>query len=65
MQYREDKYGNKLSILGFGCMRFPTNSDESVNYEETEKLLNSFDKNNFIVKHNKNENIVVSTYQIS
>ena len=22
MQYRTDKYGNKLSILGFGCMRF-------------------------------------------
>ena len=22
MHYREDKYGNKLSILGFGCMRF-------------------------------------------
>jgi len=23
MQYRLDKYGNRLSILGFGCMRFP------------------------------------------
>jgi predicted aldo/keto reductase-like oxidoreductase len=23
MQYRLDKFGNKLSILGFGCMRFP------------------------------------------
>ncbi len=23
MNYRSDKYGNKLSILGFGCMRFP------------------------------------------
>lgn len=22
MQYREDKYGKPLSILGFGCMRF-------------------------------------------
>ena len=22
MNYRMDKYGNKLSILGFGCMRF-------------------------------------------
>ncbi len=22
MQYRSDKYGNKLSILGYGCMRF-------------------------------------------
>ena len=23
MNYRKDKYGNNLSILGFGCMRFP------------------------------------------
>lgn len=23
MQYRSDKYGNQLSILGYGCMRFP------------------------------------------
>ena len=23
MNYRTDKYGNSLSILGFGCMRFP------------------------------------------
>lgn len=22
MQYRSDKYGNKLSVLGYGCMRF-------------------------------------------
>ena len=22
MNYRNDKYGNKISILGFGCMRF-------------------------------------------
>ena len=23
MQYRKDKYGNPLSVLGYGCMRFP------------------------------------------
>ena len=23
MKYRKDKYGNELSILGYGCMRFP------------------------------------------
>ena len=22
MQYRFDKYGNKISVLGYGCMRF-------------------------------------------
>ena len=22
MNYRKDKYGNELSLLGFGCMRF-------------------------------------------
>ena len=22
MKYRKDKYGNDISILGFGCMRF-------------------------------------------
>lgn len=22
MQYRKDKYGNQISILGYGCMRF-------------------------------------------
>ncbi|MBQ2676236.1 MAG: aldo/keto reductase [Clostridia bacterium] len=25
MNYRKDKYGNQLSILGFGCMRFQNN----------------------------------------
>lgn len=24
MNYRQDRYGNKLSVLGFGCMRFTT-----------------------------------------
>lgn len=26
MNYRADRYGNQLSILGFGCMRFPKNA---------------------------------------
>jgi len=25
MNYRTDKYGNQLSLLGYGCMRFPRN----------------------------------------
>ena len=24
MQYRKDKYGNPISVLGYGCMRFST-----------------------------------------
>ena len=29
MNYRKDKYGNDLSILGFGCMRFPADKNEA------------------------------------
>ena len=28
-----------IKRFGFGCMRLPVNSDESVNYEETEKMI--------------------------
>lgn len=35
MNYRLDKYGNKLSVLGFGCMRFPTKAGR-INMAETE-----------------------------
>lgn len=38
MNYRLDKYGNRLSILGFGCMRFPMKMGR-IDMEETEKLL--------------------------
>jgi len=38
MKYRNDKYGNKLSVLGFGCMRFPSTLGKS-NMKETEKLI--------------------------
>ena len=36
MQYRYDKYGNKLSILGFGCMRFQKKQG-AFDYEEAER----------------------------
>ena len=36
---------NELKRFGFGCMRFPTNADESVNYEETEKMIDYALKN--------------------
>jgi len=35
MNYRLDKYGNKLSVLGFGCLRFPTKAGR-INIAETE-----------------------------
>jgi len=39
MQYREDrKSGNKLSILGFGCMRFPRNLTR-IDLNKTEQLV--------------------------
>ncbi len=38
MNYRFDKYGNQLSVLGFGCMRFPTKAGR-IDMEETEKEI--------------------------
>lgn len=38
MNYREDKYGNKLSILGYGCMRF-TSKMGKPDFEKAEKEL--------------------------
>ena len=38
MQYRSDKYGNQLSVLGFGCMRFPQKMGR-IDMEQTELQL--------------------------
>ena len=38
MKYRKDKYGNDLSILGYGCMRFPRKHGK-IDMEIAEKLL--------------------------
>ena len=38
MNYRTDKYGNSLSVLGFGCMRFPTKAGR-IDMEETEREI--------------------------
>ena len=38
MQYRNDKYGNKLSVLGFGCMRF-TRKGNGIDTDKAEKEL--------------------------
>lgn len=38
MNYRLDRHGNELSILGFGCMRFPHKLGR-IDMEETEKEI--------------------------
>ena len=38
MKYRKDRYGNPLSILGYGCMRFTKNGN-SIDIEKAEKEL--------------------------
>ena len=38
MQYRKDRYGNDLSILGYGCMRF-TRKGGGLDVEKAEKEL--------------------------
>lgn len=36
MQYRKDKYGNEISLLGYGCMRF-TKKGGSIDIDKAEK----------------------------
>ena len=38
MNYRKDKYGNDISILGFGCMRFQ-NTLGRIDLNETEQEI--------------------------
>lgn len=38
MQYRKDKYGNNISLLGFGCMRF-TRKGSSIDIVKAEKEI--------------------------
>ncbi|MBQ8287440.1 MAG: aldo/keto reductase [Clostridia bacterium] len=44
MNYRTDKYGNRLSILGFGCMRFPRKLG-MIDMKETEREIMTAIKN--------------------
>ena len=44
MKYRKDRYGNPLSVLGYGCMRF-TRKGAGIDYEKAEKeLLLAYEK---------------------
>ncbi|HAV27388.1 MAG TPA: aldo/keto reductase, partial [Lachnospiraceae bacterium] len=38
MQYRKDRYGNKISVLGYGCMRFPQKNG-SIDYQKTKDQI--------------------------
>ena len=38
MNYREDRYGNKLSQLGYGCMRF-SKKGTGIDIDKTEKEI--------------------------
>lgn len=38
MKYRNDKYGNKISVLGYGCMRF-TQKAGKIDLEKAEKEI--------------------------
>ncbi len=38
MQYRKDKYGNPLSVLGYGCMRFTTKAGR-IDLDKAEKEI--------------------------
>lgn len=38
MQYRNDRYGNKISLLGYGCMRF-TKKGNAIDIDKAEKEL--------------------------
>lgn len=44
MNYRKDRYGNELSALGFGCLRFPQKMGK-IDMEQTEKqILSAIDQ---------------------
>ena len=38
MQYRKDRKGNELSVLGYGCMRF-TRKGSGIDLEKAEKEI--------------------------
>jgi len=74
MKYRIDKYNNELSILGFGCMRFPKKFEESeklilyaieqgINYFDTAYIYGDSEKTlgRILKKNNIREKIYIAT----
>lgn len=43
MNYRKDKYGDELSILGFGCMRFPMKAGKIDMKEAEREIMHAVD----------------------
>ena len=74
MRYREDKAGNKLSVLGLGCMRFPRDKAETermilaaieggVNYFDTAYIYPNSEVvlGEILAKHNKRKEVYIAT----
>ena len=38
MQYRKDRYGNPISVLGYGCMRFTARAGK-IDLDKAEKEI--------------------------
>ena len=53
MQYRKDKYGNDISALGYGCMRF-TKKGNSADLDKAEKeVMAAIEAANFSARASK------------
>ena len=73
MQYRKDKLGNELSVLGLGCMRFPRDKAETermvlaaieggINFFDTGYIYADSEKTlgEILAKHNKRNDVYIS-----
>ena len=43
MIYRKDRYGNEISQLGYGCMRF-SRTGSSLDFEKAEKFVSDLER---------------------